>query len=133
MKINMHKDTRVIKLHFTLADDAMFDIIWFMRCFSFLFQTVVVHKMYNTQQSNTQSSYRVIFFFFFFLWSQLKITNDKKSLPGSWPIMTNTHHGVEEFTVNRSVCLQHLYQDMQNKQMYEKMYEKLCSKANKFR
>lgn len=48
-KINIHKGTRVIKLHFTLADDAMFYIIWFMRCFSFLFQrTVVECKMYKS-------------------------------------------------------------------------------------
>lgn len=53
MKINIHKDTRVITWHFTLADDAMFYIIWYM----------------------------VIFFFF--LCSQLKIMNDKKSLVGS--------------------------------------------------
>lgn len=37
MKINTHKDTRVIKLHFRLADDAMFYIIWFIYLFIWLF------------------------------------------------------------------------------------------------
>lgn len=43
-KINIHKGTRVIKPNFTLADDAMFYIIWFMHYFSFLFQrTCITH------------------------------------------------------------------------------------------